>query len=261
MLFALHKLVKRHGCQTLYLLAVGPWVSGIILAISCRLWWVAFQVADSTYEPLHSTRCAGECGTLWPSLEKVREIFRIGKVLLIKVIVGSIEVEALHIAVKHTQFTAFSHVWADWKGSTTEKVLPSYQVQFFMDIGKSCPNVDPDSISLWIDSLCIPGDVSLCNNAISKMASIYKAANWVIVLDNTILQCTINKVSKNGWCGLSLRPESTGSGHIRRPCWQRNSTLNLMMTSAYSNFRYKIERSTCRFQVRPFQGSDASSLL
>ena len=87
-------------------------------------------------------------------------------------------------------FVAFSDVWADGRGSTTEEGLPSCQLRYISETAMSLSGCE-DSVAFWIDSLCIPDEPSYREKAIKQMARIYQSASSVLVLDATLLECSI----------------------------------------------------------------------
>lgn len=84
------------------------------------------------------------------------------------------------------RYTAFSHIWVDGFGSTTEQGMPTCQMEFLAHAASSVKNVESKTISFWIDSLCIPGDRRLRQKAIILMTNVYKSAASVMVLDRTL---------------------------------------------------------------------------
>jgi hypothetical protein len=88
-------------------------------------------------------------------------------------------------------YTAFSHVWADGFGSTTEQGMPMCQVEFLVNAASSIQEPKSDLTTFWIDSLCIPENRRLRRKAIESMADVYKSAASVIVLDRTLQKCSI----------------------------------------------------------------------
>ncbi|RCI12925.1 hypothetical protein L249_0588 [Ophiocordyceps polyrhachis-furcata BCC 54312] len=82
-------------------------------------------------------------------------------------------------------YVAISHVWADGLGSTAEKGLPVCQLRRLTSlVSETKPGT-----ALWIDALCIPEAAEARNLAITMMASIYKDATAVLVLDSGLQSC------------------------------------------------------------------------
>lgn len=139
---------------------------------------VARNVDDHSSVPTHASNPC-DCEFWYPPLAELFDILRRGEVPLLSsnAILGreghaSDQVMAYKIGMK---FTAFSHVWADGLGSTSEKGLPYCQVE------RLCQKVDSDYF--WVDALCIPRDESLRKASIRSMAWIYRQADMVLVLD------------------------------------------------------------------------------
>jgi hypothetical protein len=163
---------------------------------------VAYRVPnESAYPTEHVNGCNGYCDVLHPDMGKIAQVYTSGGVPLIL----AEKAEEANSATKYdfnilrhdpsdesaTAYSAFSHVWADGFGSTTEKGMPMCQVEFLVDAASSVQQTQSGLITFWIDSLCIPGDRNLRRRAIETMASVYKSANSVIVLDQTLQQCSI----------------------------------------------------------------------
>lgn len=157
----------------------------------------AYRYEEGTYKSIHFDGCTGDCGTFYPSLEKLSKILTEGKIPLVVArrnhghIEFSIDVDEYDRTEQSRSFVAFSHVWADGRGSTTEKGLPYCQCKFLINACTSLPQYNDGDVAFWIDSLCIPEDTALRKRAITQIASVYDSATAVIVLDETIQKCSI----------------------------------------------------------------------
>ncbi|KAA8577063.1 hypothetical protein MFRU_023g00480 [Monilinia fructicola] len=83
------------------------------------------------------------------------------------------------------EYIAFSHVWADGLGSTTEIGLPGCQVS---RLSALATELVPGG-HFWIDSLCVPSEHAPRKKAIEMMALTYRKAAKVLVLDASIQSC------------------------------------------------------------------------
>ncbi|TEY34833.1 hypothetical protein BOTCAL_0609g00020 [Botryotinia calthae] len=88
-------------------------------------------------------------------------------------------------SVDEVEYIAFSHVWADGLGSTTETGLPSCQVR---KLSALATELVPGG-HFWIDSLCVPQERTPRKKAIEMMALTYRKAAKVLVLDTSIQSC------------------------------------------------------------------------
>jgi hypothetical protein len=161
---------------------------------NCR----AYHVEDeSTYRAKHADGCAGDCGFFQPTLKKVYAILDSGKLPIIVAKTDgqnptgfTLNVVEYNTAAQIPKFVAFSHVWADGRGSNTEKGLPLCQMNFLCETCKALPQ--QTSIAFWIDSLCVPAKKDLRKKAIRQMARVYQHARSVVVLEDGLQQCSIH---------------------------------------------------------------------
>ncbi|KAI9639989.1 hypothetical protein NHQ30_011548 [Ciborinia camelliae] len=88
-------------------------------------------------------------------------------------------------SANEVDYVAFSHVWADGLGSTTEIGLPECQVR---RLSALAIELVPGG-HFWIDSLCVPSEKAPRKKAIEMMALTYRKAAKVLVLDASIQTC------------------------------------------------------------------------
>lgn len=163
---------------------------------------IAYRVTDeSAYPTQHVNGCNGYCDVLHPEMDKLAQVYMSEGIPIIfvekskesnstsKYAFGIIRNDPSDTSA--TAYTAFSHVWADGFGSTSEQGMPMCQVEFLIDAASSVQQTQSGTTTFWIDSLCIPRDGNLRRSAIETMASVYKSAKSVIVLDRTLQQCSI----------------------------------------------------------------------
>lgn len=78
-------------------------------------------------------------------------------------------------------YVAFSHVWSDGMGSNTEDGLPRCVLEVLLERAEKYGRQH-----IWIDSLCVPREISSRNEAIKLMAKTYEDASITVVLDSSI---------------------------------------------------------------------------
>ncbi|KAI0670225.1 hypothetical protein C8Q78DRAFT_110657 [Trametes maxima] len=141
----------------------------------------------STYPPRH-TRPSCTCNCIHPLLEDVERLLS-SDVVPVVVYDG----KALSIrSSTDTPYVAFSHIWADGMGSTAETGLRACTASRLAGLAKA---LLPGTVgAFWIDSLCVPGSLALCNKAIQLMNPTLRGAAKVLAIDNSIrAQCSLKK--------------------------------------------------------------------
>jgi hypothetical protein len=83
-------------------------------------------------------------------------------------------------------YVAFSHVWVEGLGSTTEEGMFECQARRLAAVAEQASNV---GVSWWIDSLCIPKTRPYRDKSIGQLRNVYINAAKVIVIDRTMGQC------------------------------------------------------------------------
>ena len=172
----------------------------------CRL----YQVDASTYRTKHvSPNC--ECGFICPSMEAIQDALSQDMIPCIKTIDDAtlrLVVTPLSVSTQET-FVAFSHVWADGLGSTSEQGLPKCQIRRLSNMVSKTPFCTGKP-TFWIDSLCVPYQHDFRKKAIMLMAKTYSLASGVIVLD-----CHVQNFSPTP-CIEELLLTICGSGWMER---------------------------------------------
>jgi len=152
------------------------------------------HVDESTYQQLHhDTGC--QCKPLRPDLEMVMNILRDDQIPLMclenldgepKLSVGA--------APKGCpgDYVAFSHVWVDGIGGSTETGLLTCQV-FRLSALSSAVRKDPSTpAKFWVDSMGIPrSDKAVHHQALVGIRDVYICASAVVVIDKTIQRCSL----------------------------------------------------------------------
>ncbi|KAI1503889.1 hypothetical protein F5X99DRAFT_416918 [Biscogniauxia marginata] len=160
---------------------------------------VAYNVDTATYRPRHTAaRC--NCSYVKPPLEGTTSLLKQVKIPVI-MIIGEKDVSAENLAChnfglgvadsKATEslsgYVAFSNVWSDGMGSTTEKGLPRCLVADLFSRAYAL-----GIHHLWIDSLCVPEENEARIQAMILMNATYKYSAATVVLDSHIRQKRFN---------------------------------------------------------------------
>ncbi|KAI0675266.1 hypothetical protein C8Q78DRAFT_531686 [Trametes maxima] len=154
-----------------------------------------------TYTPLH-VHPSCSCEHTKPPLHNIMQILQDG---VIPVMVYEDGLPRVLPVTDDRPYVAFSHVWADGMGSTSDHGLPTCVVNRLARLARS---LLPDSGAFWLDSLCIPAAGPLRKQAILLMAQTYKSATMVLVIDQQVRrQCSKNRpwlynllyIATSGW--------------------------------------------------------------
>ena len=158
-------------------------------------------IDPSTYRIKHRRGyCEGEtkCEVLLPDMGVISASLRSGQVPVVTYTdeQGLITEEAVE-----GKYVAISHVWADSMGSISEKGLPKCHVRFLseavMATHRSIRENEEDNnqqmsvVPFWVDSLSVPGERDLRNEAIVQMSATYAAAAAVLVVDGCMMHLSI----------------------------------------------------------------------
>ena len=98
----------------------------------------------------------------------------------------------LRIEVFRTQpglgerYVAFSHVWVDGLGSTTEHGIYECQARCLAALAEQASGV---GVPWWIDSLCVPDSELHRQKSMRQLRNVYNNATKVLVIDKAISQC------------------------------------------------------------------------
>jgi hypothetical protein len=139
------------------------------------------------------------------------QVIQGGGVPLLSIQVHSDTEVSLHVHERQfrSDYTTFSHVWADGLGNPKENALPFCQIkvlQFLLDHDTAneantwIKYVDntmcgwPSIKMFWIDTLCIPTqDSILRSRCIDAMSSIYAGSSRVFVFDKELMQTSMRR--------------------------------------------------------------------
>lgn len=172
--------------------------------------WVEHNIDESVYQTKH-TLDGCHCEMIRPPLSDVNDALRdwtipvMSASSLLKL--DSAPMVQAHSPDRPLEFVAFSHVWSDGLGSTTEAGIPKCQVEFLMETSLRAAGTP----LFWIDSLCIPKIRETRKLAISMMSETYRSASVTIVLDRKIKRCDFKRSLETRIVALSL---STWQGRL-----------------------------------------------
>ncbi|KIX02571.1 uncharacterized protein Z518_08512 [Rhinocladiella mackenziei CBS 650.93] len=156
------------------------------------------DVELSTYKQEHETpEC--NCHFLKPSLKDVFDIFNAHKIPVVQFIQdgGSLRLGAVDPHDSKADYVAFSHVWADGLGSSTELGLPACQIARLHQLASQRLTYDA---YFWIDGLCVPSKEPYRGKAIELMKATYANATGVIVVDKGMRSLSVSAPSLEiGW--------------------------------------------------------------
>jgi hypothetical protein len=165
------------------------------------------NVELSTYKPVH-TAPGCRCAFIRPSLKSVRDILNAGKIPVVQASKDShtLTLGAVDLDDANADYIAFSHVWADGLGSSSEAGLPRCQVLRLDDLASQRLSFGR---WFWIDSLLVPYKEPYRGKAIEMMKATYQNATGVIVLDSSLRSLSISAstlelgwaVFASGWFG------------------------------------------------------------
>ena len=148
------------------------------------------NVDTSTYRMQHVDNGC-HCSPVKPHLETVTSAIDQGQIPIIRISRSSesVELEVSSCSANvQGDYIAISHVWVDGLGSTTEEGMLECQVK---RLGTLIGNLTNDfSVSLWIDSLCVPSLSKHRRKSIGLLRNVYRNASKVLVVDKMIRQCS-----------------------------------------------------------------------
>lgn len=200
-----NRLIQRGWCtflitQSLHVFhdSVLDWVDGLgklnplpghkyCTELNC----VRNNVDQQTYQTSHcESGCC--CDFVRPNLADVLNVLDRGMIPVIKL--RSTDPFELEIVAQDPEtigtYVAFSHVWVDGLGSTTEDGLPACQIRRLAELVDAMERESPGHF--WIDSLCIPSAKSQRRIAIGLLKKVYEQATSVLFIDKAIRQTAVN---------------------------------------------------------------------
>ncbi|EXJ94977.1 hypothetical protein A1O1_00095 [Capronia coronata CBS 617.96] len=149
---------------------------------------LAFQMNVSTYSTVHITDCEG-CNDLIVDQTELSAILERSDDDSAYPRVRVTITDADNVELSFTdqgEYVAVSHVWSDGLGHPPGiNSLPECQVRRLRSL---IHQTGMKEANIWIDSLCVPAHIGLAKrNALARMASVYRGARAVLVLDSDLL--------------------------------------------------------------------------
>lgn len=150
------------------------------------------NIDESTYRQAHVCQDT-HCPKLLPSLEQTMAILDADQIPMVCLehLNGTPILKV--VATSKTapgDYIAFSHVWADGLGGSTEGGLNRCQAE---RLSMLCSTFKETSkpVHFWVDCLCIPrSDRKIYYKALVAIRDVYLNASTVLVIDKTIEECT-----------------------------------------------------------------------
>ncbi|ETW84673.1 hypothetical protein HETIRDRAFT_416339 [Heterobasidion irregulare TC 32-1] len=128
------------------------------------------------YKPQHTTECPSAYAYTIPPKSGVYDLLQRGRIPVIqRQPNGTLCVRD----ASETPYVAISEVWVDGLGGTTEKGLPTCQIE---RLAKLVHALLPGG-AFWMDSLCVPEVRAMRKQAIRQMGRTYADASAVLVTD------------------------------------------------------------------------------
>ena len=161
--------------------------------------------SEAEYPEAHAKGCDRNCARFYLQTDQVLQALSPNRIPIVSAKPYSNEVSSYSLSVtsfdpkakeSEPEYVAFSHVWSDGLGSTTEQGIPSCQAQFLARVSFGEIVQADGSASFSIDSLCIPRDKEARRKGVELMSSTYQLARTVLVLDDTIR--TVSLEDKDG---------------------------------------------------------------
>jgi hypothetical protein len=153
---------------------------------------LANNVVAATYITRHATE---SCECDWIGLDKqdFLDCLRSDDVPLISIadpgsVMSTRRVQLFKVS-EEVNYVAISHVWSDGLGNPNTNALPSCQLRRLGLLAAKA--LAQQSAAFWIDTLCVPHKGPEKKLAIAKMKETYEKATRVVVLDNQLLQTSL----------------------------------------------------------------------
>ena len=156
---------------------------------------LALQTDEDNYKTRHNDECDTSCTKILIDQHRICTILKGGGIPIICLATdadfGNPKVKVIDFFSNTVDYMAVSHVWAHGIGNPKENALPSCQI---LRLHRLCLRLQqsyrsgnsPGQVAFWIDTLCIPVDPTLKEYrklAITKLASVFREARQVLVLD------------------------------------------------------------------------------
>lgn len=156
--------------------------------------------SESEYPERHVGGCDRKCARVYVDLNQVVEALSCDRIPVVVAQASSSDPSVYTFRISSFNpilaedtmpYVAFSHVWSDGLGSTTEKGIPSCQAYHLAQVASIQSPTEDQSVAFWIDSICIPSALTARQKAIQLLSSTYKRARTVVVLDATLAKTSL----------------------------------------------------------------------
>jgi hypothetical protein len=162
--------------------------------------------SEAEYPEAHVEGCDRNCARYYPDSEEVLKALSSNRLPLVFATpsarnpsqytfeIISYELNSNNYSMP---YVAYSHVWIDGLGSTTEQGIPSCEANYLARTAASQISPDGHGVAFWIDSLCVPAASGARKKAIELMSATYQRADTVLVLDDTLRKVALHDDSGN----------------------------------------------------------------
>ena len=152
---------------------------------------------------------SGRCEKRMLETRKVIDVLRTDQIPVIEVIRHDNSLQVTVVAQSKNypgDYIAFSHVWADGIGGTTQAGLNECQFQRLVKLCSSFGD-DMSTVRFWLDSLCIPKpdvDEEAFMKALVGIRDVYINAAHTLILDKLIEQCSTSSTTEQLYAHIYL---------------------------------------------------------
>ncbi|MCJ1444139.1 MAG: hypothetical protein MMC23_004640 [Stictis urceolatum] len=186
----------RYYLSTIDRHALGKDHKNCVASTGCR----THQLDYNKYFTQHTRSCLlntpGTCGEIGPAMNSIARVLNTGD---IPVVVQASDHRRSSTRVKTTslhsvdRYVAVSHVWSDGLGNLHRNCLQACQFREIQKLVNDLYEPSLHPVHFWMDTLCVPVGADYADlkvAAISRMAETYRLADKVLVLDNSLRNCT-----------------------------------------------------------------------
>ena len=165
----------------------------------------AHQVRFQSYQTKHIPSCTDHtgCTEIGPDIEEVVTAIENGGSALIRAHSDSSE-ERYRLQVLQTggincltvkPYVAISHVWSDGRGNPRRNCLCRCQLFYIQELVNNLYDPKLHPVPFWMDTLCIPvgqARYQTRRTAIARISQTFSNADKVLVVDSSLLGCSID---------------------------------------------------------------------
>ncbi len=254
---------------------------------------IASQTNLSSQGARHQSKsCDGSCswlpddGKVWS--HSLVDILSRGKIPLLQVQGGN-KLDELKISVvesdSKSRYVAFSHVWADGLGNTTENKLPRCQLQrldsFAARLEKTARNqsnlaclaerlenastndkdldVQPHNqrLLLWINTMCCPAEEGEGKQlGLAAMRNIYLDAAFVLVIDSEVIEVSVSHPESGELDEEEIMARVYHSGWMRRLWTLQEASLGRNLWVQFRDQVITIQEKHLQISVKIIKAQD-----